>query len=79
MTAVYLVEFAAFGVAGGLRGRARPVVATYSAGRYAAPRRSWLALPLAFVFWLGWMSFDPLNEGAPAGERLWTASGWRRR
>ena len=50
-----------------------PMVATYSAGRYAAPRRSWLALPLAFVFWLGWMSFDPLTQGASTAERLGTA------
>ena len=29
--------------------------------------------PLAFVFWLGWMSFDPLNEGGSTAERLGTA------
>jgi signal transduction histidine kinase len=28
---------------------------------------------MAFVFWLGWMSFDPLNEGGSAVERLGTA------
>ena len=73
MTAVYLVEFAVFGAPEGNGVALAPMVATYSAGRYAAPRRSWLALPLAFVFWLGWMSFDPLNEGASTAERLGTA------
>ena len=73
MTAVYLVEFAVFGSPEGNGVALAPMVATYSAGRYAAPRRSWLALPLAFVFWLGWMSFDPLNEGGSTVERLGTA------
>ncbi len=73
MTAVYLVEFAVFGSPEGNGVALAPMVATYSAGRYAAPRRSWLALPLAFVFWLGWMSFDPLNEGGSTAERLGTA------
>jgi len=73
MTAVYLVEFALFGSPEGFGVMLAPMVATYSVGRYAAPRRSWLALPLAFVFWLGWMSFDPLNEGMSALERLGTA------
>ncbi len=73
MTAVYLVEFAVFGSPEGNGVAFAPMVATYSAGRYAAPRRSWLALPLAFVFWLGWMSFDPLNEGGSTAERLGTA------
>jgi signal transduction histidine kinase len=49
------------------------MVASYSVGRYATPRRSWLALPLALAFWLGWMAFDPLNEGASMGWRLGTA------
>jgi signal transduction histidine kinase len=73
MTAVYVVEFAAFGSPEGNGVAFAPIVATYSVGRYAAPRRSWLALPLAFVFWLGWMSFDPLNEGGSTAERLGTA------
>lgn len=73
MTSVYLGEFALFGSPEGYGVALAPAVATYSAGRYAAPRRSWLALPLASVFWLGWMSFDPLNEVASTAERLETA------
>ena len=73
MTGVYLLEFAAFGAPEGFGVMLAPMVATYSVGRYAAPRRSWIALPLAVAFWLGWMWFDPVNEGVSMGTRLATA------
>jgi signal transduction histidine kinase len=72
MTVLYLVDYAVFGSPEGFGVALAPMVATYSVGRYAAPRRSWLALPLALVSWLGWMAFDPLNDPLPMGERLGT-------
>ena len=77
MTAVYLVEFAS-SVAGGQRGRVRPDGRHLLGRPVRRPTAVVARPPLAFVFWLGWMSFDPLNEGG-SPPSAWRPCGCRRR
>lgn len=68
MVAAYLVEFAVFRAPAGYGVAVAPLVAIYTTGRYADPRRALLGLGLGVLLFAGWVGFQPGVLTAPVRE-----------